>query len=69
MNNLKLKVIIFGISGIAIISIILALVLDIQKYGPYIAIWDILSSISWVFLGSYIVNSYLNHQKTNELSR
>lgn len=60
MKNLKLKVIIGGILGISIISIIGALTLDCAKYGVYIALFDMLSIFMWVLVGNYIVNSYLN---------
>jgi hypothetical protein len=64
MKNLKLKVIIGGILGITIISIIAALLLDCTKYGTYIAIFDIGSIFMWILVGNFIVNEYLN--KKNE---
>lgn len=58
MKNLKLKVIIGGILGITIISIILALTLDCAKYGKYIAFGDVTAIFMWILVGNYIVNSY-----------
>lgn len=61
MKNLKLKVIIGGILGITIISIILALTLDCVKYGVYIAFGDVAAIFMWILVGNYLVNDY---QKT-----
>jgi len=63
MKNLKLKVIIGGIFGISIISIIGALLLDCTKYGVYIAFWDIGSILMWILVGNFLVNERLKQLK------
>lgn len=61
MKNLKLKVIIGGILGYTIISIILALIVDCAKYGAYIAYGDMVAIFMWILMANYLVNDY---QKT-----
>lgn len=59
MKNFKLKILLTGILGITIISIILALTLNCQKYGFFIALFDMGSISMWLLVGNYIVDSYL----------
>ena len=65
MKNLKLKVIIGGILGITIISIIATLLLDCKKYGEHIALFDILSISMWILVGNFLVNEFLNKNKND----
>lgn len=57
MKNFKLKVLLSGMLVITIISIILAFTLDCQKYGVYIAWWDVSSILLWLLVGNYIIDS------------
>lgn len=60
MKNLKVKVLIGGILGITIISLIAVLLLDCSKYGLYIVFFDVSSILMWILVGNYIINSHYN---------
>ena len=59
IKNIKLKIIIGGMLGITIISIIAALFLDLVQYGVYIAAFDVLGIFLWIVVGNYIANDYI----------
>lgn len=65
MSDLKIKVLIGGLFLNAIISIILALILDCSKVGIFILVGDVIASILWLLVGSAIVDEYEKNKIEN----
>jgi hypothetical protein len=65
MSDLKIKVLIGGLFLNAIISIILALILDCSKVGIFIFVGDVIASILWLLVGSAIVDDYERNKIKN----
>jgi len=63
IKNIKLKIIIGGILGITIISIIAVLLMDCSIYGFYIVSFDVLATFMWIIVGNYLANDYIQMMK------
>ena len=66
IKNIKLKIIIGGMLGITIISIIALLLVDTVQFGDYIVAFDVFGILLWIVVGNYIANDYIKTMKKYE---